>query len=37
MVIYLIYNFQKEAEYQKKQDILLELLYKIQLYIKNAK
>lgn len=33
---YLIYNFQK-AENTKKQEIFLELLYKIQLYIKNAK
>lgn len=33
---YLIYNFQK-AEYKKKEEILLKLLYKIQLYIKHAK
>lgn len=34
---YLIYKFQKEEKLEIKQSILLELLYKIQLYIKYAK
>lgn len=34
---YLIYKFQKAIEIKEKQTILLELLYKIQLYIKNAR
>ena len=34
---YLIYNFQQAESISKKQEILLKLLYKIQLYIKHAK
>jgi hypothetical protein len=34
---YLIYKYEKEENIQEKQKVLLELLYKIQLYKKNAR
>jgi hypothetical protein len=34
---YLIYNYQQAKMIKEKEEILLELLYKMQLYIKNAR